>query len=238
MAERLKTMLRFIDVSNWQRGLDVSKLDIDAVIVKATEGTTYVDPTCDGFVQQCIKLGIPWGFYHFARNNTPENDAYYFVKNTANYFGSGIPVLDLEDSAISDWDDYATRFCKYVHGMTNVWPMIYVSAGMASRIVVGKVLKNCAFWIAGYPKAYTGFVDVSYPYKSMTPDKNVVMWQFTSSGRLGGYDGNLDLNYGYLTREQWDRYAKGDSKQDSTAQEASTKSVLENDEFKVTIQKK
>ena len=59
-------VLRGIDISNWQRGFDLASTKPDFVIVKATEGLNFVDKTCDGFVQDAIKLNIPFGYYHFA----------------------------------------------------------------------------------------------------------------------------------------------------------------------------
>lgn len=59
-------MVRFIDISNWQGGIDLPALlpNLDGVVCKATEGSTFVDPYCDGWVQQCINAGKSWGFYH------------------------------------------------------------------------------------------------------------------------------------------------------------------------------
>ena len=73
-----------IDVSNYQRGLDLSKVDIDFVIIKATEGTSLVMDTCDGFYQQAKQLGIHRGIYHFARPeyNSAEAEAAYFLQHT------------------------------------------------------------------------------------------------------------------------------------------------------------
>ena len=47
-------MLKGIDISNHQAGLDLSKVDCDFVIIKATEGKSYVDNCCDGFFQSDI----------------------------------------------------------------------------------------------------------------------------------------------------------------------------------------
>ena len=55
-----------IDISNYQRGLDLSKVPCDFAICKATEGTSIVHDTCDPWVQQAKELGKKWGFYHFA----------------------------------------------------------------------------------------------------------------------------------------------------------------------------
>lgn len=36
-----------IDISSWQSGIDLAKVPCDFVIIKATEGLTYVNPDCD-----------------------------------------------------------------------------------------------------------------------------------------------------------------------------------------------
>ena len=59
-------MLRVIDVSSNQGLIKIAPIDCDAVIAKATGGTSYVNDCCDYVIQQCIKLGKPWGFYHYA----------------------------------------------------------------------------------------------------------------------------------------------------------------------------
>ena len=40
------TVLDGIDVSNYQRGLSISRIAADFVIVKASEGIGYEDPSC------------------------------------------------------------------------------------------------------------------------------------------------------------------------------------------------
>ena len=46
-----------IDISSWQSGIDLAKVPCDFVIIKATEGLTYVNPDCDRAYQQGLKLG-------------------------------------------------------------------------------------------------------------------------------------------------------------------------------------
>ena len=53
-----------IDISNWQAGIDVSKVPSDFVICKATQGTSYVSPDCDRAYQQAKKAGKCLGVYH------------------------------------------------------------------------------------------------------------------------------------------------------------------------------
>ena len=97
-------MLKGIDISNHQRGIDLSKIDCDFIIIKATEGKSFVDPSCDRFFQQALSLGKKLGIYHFANNsdNTPEQEADWFINNTKGDIGKAIPVLDWEDNVKSD----------------------------------------------------------------------------------------------------------------------------------------
>lgn len=199
-------MLKGVDISNWQGGLNLNNLDIDFAIMKATEGLYFVDSFCDSWVQQAMSKNIKWGFYHYANANSPELEAEYFVNNTKNYFNKGIPILDIEDIEIDDWGDYADRFTKKVHELTGVWPMVYCSAGYLRCFENYDVSTNCGLWCAGYPYPATDWVNEDFPY-SCYPWEFVAIWQFTSNLILEGYNGSLDGNYAYMDYEAWDKYA-------------------------------
>lgn len=208
-------MMRGIDISSWQEGMDVSEVikrnDLGFVIAKATEGVAFVDSTCDRFVQSARNAGACWGFYHFARNNDPVKEADYFYTNTKNYFGEGVPVLDIEDSSIPDWSAYAKRFADRIHALTGVYPMIYVSAGACWRFSDNDAFKNCALWVAGYPrtiKYWSNDLDREFDY-SIYPWAQATIWQFSGQGDIYGYNGNVDLDIGYLDAEAWHKIATG-----------------------------
>ena len=61
--------LKGIDISNHQSNIDLSKVACDFVIIKATEGKSYVSPSCDKQFQQALNLGKKLGIYHFANNS-------------------------------------------------------------------------------------------------------------------------------------------------------------------------
>lgn len=204
-------MLKGIDISNWQEGLSLFNLKIDFAIMKATEGLDFIDSYCDVWIQEAIQKDIKFGFYHYANNNKPESEAEFFVNNTKNYFGKGIPVLDIEDNNIHNWGDYADRFTKKVYELTGVWPLIYCSAGYLYEFVNTDVFKNCGLWCAGYPEPYTHWISADCPY-SIVPWEYVVIWQFTSDLILNGYDGRLDGNIAYIDKSAWDKYANPSSK--------------------------
>lgn len=199
--------LRFIDISNWQAGIDVMTVvkngGLGAVVVKATEGTGWVDKQCDRFVQTLLANGVPFGFYHYGRNNDASEEAEYFRASTLNYERHGIPILDWEEDQSIAW---VNEFVRRYHDLTGIWPWVY---GNAWRFNQGTVEENCGRWIAGYPRS--GITDIAYGQESDFPyevsNGLVCAWQFSSSVRIKGYSGNLDGDVFYGDADAWNLYA-------------------------------
>lgn len=216
--------MKFIDISNWQAGLNIPTVvkngGLGAVVVKATEGLNFVDKSCDGFVQKCIANGVPFGFYHFARNNDASAEAEFFRKNTTGYEGKGIPILDWEDGQSIDW---VNTFVNRYHELTGVWPWVY---GNAWRFNQGTVNANCGKWIAGYPS--NGITDINYGMNNSMPYSvnggGVCAWQFSSSVRISGYSGNLDGDVFYGDATAWAKYAGASSSSSSSSSSGSSTS--------------
>ena len=205
--------LNGIDISNWQRGIDLSKVPCDFVIAKATEGIGYVDKSCDGFIQQAIKLGKPFGFYHFARptaNNDPIREADYFYNNCKGYFGKGIPILDWEAEKKHNVA-YAKAWLDRVYQRSGVKPVIYMSESVVNSYDWSSVANaDYGLWVAKYRDNNP---DYNYNMANAGSRPRVkwwkfyCMWQWTSTGRLNGYNGNLDCNVFYGDGTTWDKYA-------------------------------
>lgn len=231
-------MLKVIDISNWQGGINLPALlpGIDAVVCKATEGATFVDAYCDGWVQQCINANKPWGFYHFASNNSASDEAEFFVRNCQGYFRKGIPILDWEGNQSVGW---VNTFVSKVHSLTGVWPWIYANPW---RFNQGGVEPNCARWVAKYPAVTSPSFEIAETWSCPEADGNVVAWQFCSDGRVNGYDGDLDCSLFYGNADQWRAYAEGDNRDSDAANGDAgsnvSASVLENDQYKITIERK
>ena len=203
-------MLHGIDISNWQKGLKLPE-SLDFCIVKATEGFRYVDPYCDGFIQQAIRKGILFGFYHFARNNDPEQEAVFFRNNTKGYEMCGIPVLDMEDEKIANWGSWSQRFIDKYHAITGVYPMLYASASTLSKFAGYPLVNTCGLWIAGYPDSRArSLKDIpSFTY-SPSPWKLAAIWQYTSNGRIANWGESVDLDVAYMDATAWGKYANPD----------------------------
>ena len=232
-------MLRGIDISNHKRkeGLgDLKPLMKSAqfCICKATGGVSFVDSSCDYYVQQLRKMGKPWGFYHFAnddgRNSSAEKEAQYFVANCKNYFGEGIPILDWEREGVSA--SWANTFLRKVHELTGVWPWIY---SWPWQINGANIEKNCGRWIAKYPNVKHPGLDYKLPEMPKT-DGLVCAWQYASDGRVSGFNGNLDLNVFYGDAEAWTAYARGE--RETSEDKRKDVDVLENERYTITIERK
>lgn len=194
-----------IDVSRWQPPEITDLVDYDFVIIKATEGTSYVSPYCDAQYQRAKKRGKKLGVYHFASGLDAVAEANFFVDNVQGYIGEAVLVLDWEANAVSRGREWVRQFVKQVKARTNVPPMIYGSASpMQAHDIPGVAREeNCGLWVAAYPNSNpSGYRDEGQLLGS-------VIRQYSSTGRLPGYNGNLDLNRSTLTPEQWDLYAKG-----------------------------
>lgn len=200
-----------IDISSWQRDINLSAIKADFVIVKATEGIGYVDRKCDSFYQQAKRLGKKLGFYHFARpRNDAVREAQYFYNNTKNYFGEAIPILDWEAENKRDVA-WAKRWLDEVYRLSGVKPVIYMSESVVNSYDWSSVANaDYGLWVAKYRDNNP---DYNYNMANAGSRPKVkwwkfyCMWQWTSSGRLNGYSGNLDCNVFYGDGTTWDKYA-------------------------------
>jgi lysozyme len=228
-------MLTGIDVSSWQGKINVRDMAVDFVIAKATEDVDYVNPYCDYVIQQCIESDKKWGFYHFAKGAEPEAEARYFIDNTRDYFGRGIPVLDFEGRAVNAWGAFgAKKFLDAVSRETDVKPLIYMSERICrSDDWSSVVLSDYGLWIAKYPNvAHPTFEDVANAGAGLDTGAwpFAAIWQFASDCRIAGYDGDLDGNIAFMDATAWDAYAGT-----YTSGEATETANFENEKIKVSV---
>lgn len=236
-------MLTFIDISNWKSDLNPDSVypNVDAVIMKATGGTTFVDKTCDSFVQAAIRLDKPWGFYHYAHDGlypgTAIEEAEFFYKNCMNYFGEGIPILDWEEDSVSV--EWVNTFVEKIHDWTGVWCWIYANPW---RFNQGGVNSDCDRWVASYPMVSHPTFEQAMGWDCPSADGSICAWQYCSDGYVDGYDGVLDCNLFYGDIVAWKSYAKGSPWQAEPTQgeqgEDSDDSVtLEGSGYRVTVER-
>ena len=54
--------LRVIDAASYQGNMPQKNMDFDALIVRATEGCSYINPYCDSEAQEALSLGKSWEY--------------------------------------------------------------------------------------------------------------------------------------------------------------------------------
>lgn len=198
--------LNGIDVASYQQGIDLAQVPCDFVIVKATEGTSYVNPACNAQYANAKNADKLLGLYHYVKGNGAVAEANFFVDSIKNYVGSAILCIDWEAGGNVAWGDmgYLKQLCQQVINRTGVRPLIYVQASAYAPVsAVAKEL-NCGLWIAQYASmAATGYQ--SHPWNE--GKYACAIRQYSSTGRLPGWGGSLDLNLAYMDRSAWAKYA-------------------------------
>ena len=208
-----RKVLNGIDISSWQSDLTISKVPADFVIVKATGGKSYTNPYFSGQAYATLKAGKLLGVYHFARDlsggGTAIQEADHFLKVVGPYVGRAVLVLDWESDALLLGPSWAKKFLDRVYEKTGVRPLIYMSKNPTREYNWSSVAKNYKLWVA----QYLNYSRTGFQSKPWTDDKGYGAWsyptifQYSSTGLLRGYGGNLDLNIFYGNETYWKKLA-------------------------------
>ena len=192
-------MYKVIDVSRYQGTIDWNKVKADGVqgaILKTVStnhtefGGLYIDPTFERNYAECKRLGIPVGVYYY----TYAQDKAYADKELA-LFRKAVDgktfelplVVDVEDNklkpltaaALTDLVEYAL---KTIEGW-GAYAMVYTYTYYKNTELDMDRLSAYDLWIADY--------------RGNRPDHAHGIWQYTSTGKVAGVDGNCDMNHSY-----------------------------------------
>ena len=203
-----------IDVSRWQGNINLAIVPSDFVIVKATQGTSYVSPQYKRQISQAEQAGKLLGVYHYASQGGAIPEAEHFLKTVNDYIGKAILVLDWEGEQNPNFKnpEYAKAFLHYVKEKTGIAPFIYMSKSVCRQYS----------WDATYPlwcAQYKNQTPTGYQDNPWTDNKGFGAWQscqilqYSSKGQLAGYQGYLDLNKAYISSDEWMMYARGEIEQ-------------------------
>lgn len=198
-----------VDVASWQH-TGSAPIDWSAVrsaghsfaFIKATEGTTYVNPWFAKDWAGAGAAGLFRGAYHFARPalpvSTAVDQARYFVAATGTMAGASDlpPVLDLEVTgglSQTDLANWTRTWLAEVQRLTGKSPIIYVGYYFW-RDSVGNptdIGAQYRLWLPSYPSdpnstTFRPLVPAGWP--------TWTFWQYTSQGTVPGISGGVDLN--------------------------------------------
>jgi lysozyme len=142
-----------IDISHYenvsQDFVTTAKAGIAAVILKATQGTGFVDPTFLPRVAEAKAAGLLVGAYHFLDGSSPAGQAAHFL--TVAVFKGMVNWLAI------DWEPYPASQASIMQAATAVasiqaatgrWPTLYTIRSMLSAS--NRTLSKCPLWLAEY----------------------------------------------------------------------------------------
>lgn len=192
-------MLKGIDVSGYQGNIDWKKVKNDGVkfaIIKL--GTIYdedensEESTFERNYNECIKNNIPVGVYVYNYCNSIEalKKGANWVLEVLNKRALNLPVyLDMEDKTIvSEGKAALTNQCnEFAKILTNAGYEVGVYANLnwfENYLEAKEFNSNISVWVAQY-------------YKECEYEGKYDIWQYSSSGKVDGISGNVDMNYLY-----------------------------------------
>lgn len=172
-----------IDVSHHNGPIDWAHVTAEYAWCKVSEGTGNTDPTWPEHRAGARALGIPVGGYHFAQPGDPRQQARRFVALLGPASGYDLlPVLDAEVAGIdARWCD---DFLREVEREIGATPIIYTSSLGPPYVVNDARLIRYRLWCADYG-APAGRPRCKRPW---------AVHQHSSTGRVPGVGGNVDLN--------------------------------------------
>ena len=197
--------LNGIDIASYQAGLDFSKVPCDFAIIKATQGTGYTNPDCVRAVEQAMSLGKGVGVYHYISGGNAVAEADFFINSILNWIGKVMICLDWELDQNSAWGDesYLEQVINHVIERTGVPPMIYAPASRYNEVAPVAQRNNCGLWIAQYADMNpTGYQNTPWNEGAYT----CAIRQYSGSGRLNGWNGDLDLDKFYGSLDDFRKY--------------------------------
>ena len=206
-AAAATTYAKGIDVSHYQGKIawpKVANASVTFAFGKATEGTTYTDPTYTTNRTGAESAGITFGAYHFARpagsgdsgliaNAIAQAD--YFLDVAQPQEGELPPVLDLETKgnlttpALQKW---TSAWLTEIAARTGVAGLVYASPSFW-KTALGDTLTVAA---SGYPLWIAHWTTNASPLVPAETwgGRSWTFWQYSSHGRVAGISPQVDLD--------------------------------------------
>lgn len=186
--------MKGIDVSVYQGQIDwgkVKQAGIGFAILRIGYGMydNQKDVTFERNYTEATKQGIPVGcyLYSYAKSVDEAIKEANVVIKWLNGRKLQLPVyFDIEDRSQQSLgktvlNNMCIAFCNTIE-KAGYWAGIYSNKYWATSIISGKELgKKYTYWIAQY-------------YDECTYDGDYAIWQYSSTGKVAGISGNVDMN--------------------------------------------
>jgi len=204
-------VIRGVDVSHWQadRGAirwgEVAQAGYDFAYCKATQGKDFIDTAYLSNITGAKTAGLAVGSYHYW---IPEVDSILQARHFMNIV-AGLPhnlpyMFDLEqDSTLRNSQLIANAFVfvQEVEQLSGEFIAIYTRASYYNQKLKDERTLQYPIW-AGEKKLWVAnYTTASQPILPISWD-DYWLWQYTSTGRVPGIIGDVDLNRFQGTKEE------------------------------------
>ncbi len=204
--------MKGIDVAKWNGAIDWKKVKdsgVEFTILKVINKQCQKEDAFERNYNGAISQGLPVDVYNYSYALTV-NKAISDAKTVLSAIGGkkiGAVWLDIEDKS-------QTNLGMTLIEIINAYKKIIESAGYKFGVYTGFSFYNsfikpfhtfvdCPFWIARYPsKAQMDFTDMPREDRNPSILHPLWGWQYTSTGRVNGIAGNVDLSLTYEVVER------------------------------------
>ena len=183
-----------VDISEWQEpkniNYDVLAKNVSGVIVRVQYGSNYIDKHYKTHINEFKKRGVPIAVYAWVRGSSysdmevEANDFYQRAKE----FKPSFWWLDIEEQSMSDMRGGCEKYRQKLKSLGAEKVGCYIANHLYQAFNID-VVKFDGLWIPTY-----GRNNGLYEGNNPTSTNNYDIHQYTSNGRLQGYNGVLDLN--------------------------------------------
>ena len=178
--------MKILDISHWQTVKSWTKVakETKCVILKATQGTSYVDPTFYKYRLEARNHDLLVGAYHFADGKDVDEECDHFIEKIGTLLEGEFLVLDYEIHLVNPLN-WCGKFLNRCEIRTGIRPLLYINTSTYNSYKWQK--EN--LWLANYNVNDGKLHTIPYP---------CVLHQYTSRGAIGGIDGYVDLSVGEI----------------------------------------
>ena len=205
-------MEKGIDVAKWNGIINWNKVKVHGVkfaILKVINKQRKVEDAFERNYSESLRVGIPASVYNYSYATdiqTAISDAQLVVSIIKNKKIEYV-WMDVEN-------DCQKGLGMNLINMINAYQKVIENAGYKFGVYTGLSFYNsyikpyasylkCKFWIARYYNGYKQMDFYQMPLESKKPiiSHELWGWQYTSSGKVDGISGNVDLNVLYEGKE-------------------------------------
>jgi hypothetical protein len=170
--------LFFPDVSHYQAGLSLK--GAPAVIAKATQGTSYIDPVYDVFRVGAQSLGIPFCAYHWLDTSAATAQA----KHCFNIVGPHTPLM-IDDEQQRIVVEHTLEFVAAYRALGGRVILEYAPAWVWRNSGRPNLIPFARAGLGIVSSSYTAYSDIGVgwaPYGGVTP----IIWQYSDNHLFNG----------------------------------------------------